>query len=147
MGNGSCSDNVACDTVKLTCDCYADFGGFACEKTSCPTGASWFDIPKGGIAHSEMSECSKGGICYEGKCFCQTGIFTGDECSLMACVNDCKGHGECKTMSELAATYNDSLGNPVAYSYTAWDADKVRTCSCNKTRAHDNYFTGTSDTY
>ncbi len=147
MGNGACSENGVCDSVKLTCNCNTGFGGFACEKASCPTGASWYDIPVDGIAHVAVSECSRGGICYEGECFCQNGIFTGDDCSLMECVNDCEGHGECKTISELAAVSNDSLGIPVAYSYTAWDADKVRTCSCNKTRAHDNYFSGSSDTY
>ena len=40
-----------------------------------------------------------------------------------------------------------SNGEDTPYTYDLWDANKMRSCLCNRTRAVDNFFSATSDTY
>jgi hypothetical protein len=150
-GSGTCSGSGACNSSPsaLSCTCNSGFGGFACELQTCLTGRSWFDEASGGAAHSLGAECSNGGTCdtSSGSCTCWEGVFSGDACELMECANSCNDHGECASMSQLAAASNSTLGVPEIYTYTEWDADMVRTCACNATRAVDNFYTGESDTF
>ncbi|CAM9893367.1 unnamed protein product [Sphacelaria rigidula] len=93
------------------------------------------------------AQCSAGGICDEstGNCTCRSTIFDGDACDTMDCPN-CSDVGTCRDMEYFAASASIN-GETVSYFYDLWDANKMRSCQCNGTRAVDNVYSGTSDTY
>lgn len=144
-GEVPCSGHGKCaDYPTFRCDCQRGWSGSDCSEMTCPRGKSWFQRPTAtNTAHNTEAECSDMGICdpITGLCACATG-FSGSACEYMACPTDaggieCGGHGECKTMSQLALaaefdglnagyTYGEDPNNP-----HTWDHEMVRGCHCD----------------
>jgi hypothetical protein len=74
-------------------------------------------------------ECSNKGICdrSSGTCSCFEG-YEGSACQRASCPTSangvCSGHGQCKTISELAASDNNNV-------YRLWDEDITMGCECD----------------
>lgn len=147
-GEIACNGHGACaGPPTYRCDCQQGWAGADCSEMTCPFGRTWFARPTAtDTAHATRAECSDMGICdtVTGLCACAVG-FTGSACEYMACPVDrsgleCAGHGECKTMAQLALaaevdgknagyTYGTDPNNP----YT-WDHDMIRGCDCDAGR-------------
>lgn len=81
--------------------------GFDCSLRSCPSGPAIGDQATAiDTAHS-LTECSNKGYCdYKtGLCNCYQG-FTGLLCNKVVCDSDCNGHGQCKSLSEIALDFD-----------------------------------------
>lgn len=55
---------------------------------------------------------------------------------VVACPNDCSGHGRCVSMKELATllavdVYQFDYGTPATVSTTTWDAEMIYGCLCD----------------
>merc|ERR1719247_401118 len=74
-------------------------------------------------------ECSNKGICdrSSGTCTCFEG-YEGSACQRASCPSSangvCSGHGQCKSISELASDDNNNI-------YRLWDEDVTMGCSCD----------------
>ena len=94
------------------------------------------------MAHDVEVECSNKGTCdrVTGECVCTEGFY-GGACEYMACggglENPCNGHGQCKSMMELALLANDN-GDATDFTYGAdpnnydtWDGHRIHGCYCD----------------
>lgn len=70
-------------------------------------------------------QCSGNGVCQsDGKCICNDG-FTGIDCSLRTCPNDCSGNGECSQITGTCKCYP---------GYSGYKCDVFKGCpnDCNQ---------------
>ena len=77
------------------CVCDKNFWGGRCQSQLCPGGITFFDDDF--HIKQESIYCSGNGQCLEnGKCLCEEG-FTGQDCSIAECLNNCNGekYGKC----------------------------------------------------
>lgn len=143
-GRGTCVASSVPLGLTYTCQCNAGWGGGACSERACPLGEAWFDYPSAPDTAHALAECSGKGKCNRatGVCDCQT-LFEGSACERMACPGKtaggaaCSGHGQCLSMSSLAALAKDN-GESTPYTYGAdpsnaatWDGGKVFGCGCD----------------
>ncbi|CAM9473810.1 unnamed protein product, partial [Choristocarpus tenellus] len=144
-----CSGVGGCNATDFHCNCTSSYSGGACELKSCEVGVAWFEEATSNTTGRSGGavQCSGAGVCDEssGECTCWKGAFGGDACELMDCPS-CGDHGECHNMSDFAAMARVN-GEVQGFSYSLWDADKIRSCMCNRSLAVDNSLSGTSDTY
>jgi len=78
-----CSGNGTCN--GLTCDCFAKYGGPACDiLLGCPAG------------------CETHGVCSGDTCVCDAGFF-GVACEKVYCPSNCSEHGRCDNGKCLCA--------------------------------------------
>lgn len=111
-----CNGHGICNGALSLCECFEGYGAATditlyrapdCSALTCPSGRAWGDVPTApNVAHA-LAECSNRGKCdrTKGICKCFEG-FTGDACQRMACPNDCSGHGQCVSMSQMAQMAN-----------------------------------------
>ncbi len=169
MCHNGCSGHGVCvsNGNGPTCQCdigwgsqydITNFRAPDCSSRSCPSGVSWGSAAEIRImglspkAH-QFRECSNVGLCdYKtGTCTCPEN-FAGQACERTTCPNNCSGHGQCLSMTLLAAyltaqplSYNTING---LYSETnlglylgtdadgqakipSWEADKMYGCLCD----------------
>lgn len=107
-----CNGHGVCNGASSTCNCYEGYGAASditlyrapdCSSRTCPAGKAWADIPTSSTTAHALAECSSRGLCdrSSGTCKCFAG-FGGDACQRMNCPNDCSGHGQCVSMSQMA---------------------------------------------
>jgi len=142
----ACSAHGECiGDPQYRCECSVGWTGADCSERVCPKDTSWFTLPQAAnLAHvTEQHECSDMGVCdrVSGTCQCVQG-FTGASCNRIKCPGDteaCNGHGQCLSMSQLAALATDN-GVPVSPPYTygnapnnplTWDAERMFGCYCD----------------
>ncbi|DAZ96526.1 TPA: hypothetical protein N0F65_008077, partial [Lagenidium giganteum] len=115
------------------CDCFAGYTSYDCSDRQCPFAAPWFDYAHANDdIRSVPRECSNRGICDRGsgRCQCQR-AFSGVACErLNLCVNNCNGHGKCRSMRDIGPLRND-VNLFYTATYTLWDADRVLGCVCD----------------
>jgi len=144
-GEVACSGHGKCnsDDGSYKCSCAVGWQGGDCSERSCPFGLSWYNYPTGNdMAHDIEVECSNKGICdrVTGECVCAEGFY-GGACEYMACgggiENPCNGHGQCKSMMELALIANDN-GDATDFTYGSdpnnydtWDGHRIHGCYCD----------------
>jgi hypothetical protein len=137
-GHGWCSGHP-----EYRCTCDQGWTGGDCAERTCPTGASWFDLPTTNNRAHALAECSNRGTCDRstGECVCQK-HFTGEACQQVECPGTledgrtCNGHGTCYTMDRLAqeATTN-GVHTPFTYGgdrnkVSTWDWRSSQGCIC-----------------
>lgn len=137
-GHGWCS-------VFSRCDCWDGWTGGDCSLRTCPRSLAWADVATADETAHGLAECSNRGTCDRttGRCACDEG-FEGAACERLECqgVDDagfalaCSGHGTCMSLGDLARWRYSALSEK--FSYTLWDAPKIRACAC------DDGFTGPS---
>jgi len=146
--NSPCNLHGACrGKPTFRCDCQQGWSGADCSLLTCPYGKSWFGRPTSENDYAHMSdnfvECSNMGVCNKitGLCSCMGG-FEGAACNVMSCPGKqsnqpaCNDHGECLTMSQLAArATNNGEATSLTYGATpnnqlTWDFDMVCVCVC-----------------
>ena len=132
LGHGVCSG-----PPNYRCECEQGRSGPDCALIDCPVGKSWFSFPIADDTAHDLKTCSDIGLCDHatGQCKCAEG-FEGVACQYMTCANDCNGHGECLSMSELAKR-NRVNGNLTPFTYgtnpndpLTWDAYMIYGCEC-----------------
>ncbi|CAM9146187.1 unnamed protein product [Ectocarpus fasciculatus] len=150
-----CSGVGDCDQETWRCNCTESYTGGACELRDCDSDVAWFEEAAWNVSSGAEGgrtglsvQCSAGGVCDEstGICSCRSGMFSGDACEVMDCPT-CNDVGICKDMEYFAATVISNGEAQEAYTYDLWDANKMRSCWCNRSMAVDNIFSGISTTY
>mmetsp|Transcript_12606 Transcript_12606/g.32173 ORF Transcript_12606/g.32173 Transcript_12606/m.32173 type:complete len:326 (+) Transcript_12606:348-1325(+) len=155
----SCSGHGSCTAQSKRCICEDGFGSEAefamrlqpplpapdCSEKVCNFGRSWSDVPTASDTAHALVECSDRGTCDRtvGVCECLPG-YAGSACQYTSCkmdstdesAQDCNGHGQCLTLSELAGkSAAQPLNSVTAYggfaSTTTWDQDKITSCFCD----------------
>uniref|UniRef100_A0A7S3JTR5 EGF-like domain-containing protein n=1 Tax=Aureoumbra lagunensis TaxID=44058 RepID=A0A7S3JTR5_9STRA len=141
-----------------TCNCTDGYEGNACEFKTCPTGEAWWDEAEfnGDRAHRSDSVCSARGLCNrnDGTCTCDAewSLFDGNNCNQFACyvniTDECSGNGRCATMAEFAQEalmIGSESGARIPVNYSdAWDANRVRSCLCDKSPGVWDYNTSSN---
>ncbi|KAG7396510.1 hypothetical protein PHYBOEH_002163 [Phytophthora boehmeriae] len=142
----NCNGNGRCNSQSKTCECFQGFGASTdiaeyrspdCSLRTCPAGPSWNDIPTSATTAHSKTECSSAGFCDRslGTCSCYSG-FEGAACQRSSCPNGCSGHGQCISMSEMAAATNAFPLSPATtyggdVTATTWDQDRIYGCLCD----------------
>ena len=88
-----CNKNGNCHFGFCVCD--ENFWGVECQSQLCPGGINFFEDDF--HIKQESIYCSGNGQCLEnGECLCEEG-FTGEDCSIAECLNNCSGekYGKC----------------------------------------------------
>jgi len=145
-----CNGHGICNGAVSKCDCFEGFGAASditlyrapdCSALTCPSGRAWGDVPTASDTAHALTECSNRGICDRstGQCECFD-AYTGDACQRLKCPNDCSGHGQCVSISQMARMENAfPLNNNTYYEgyqgSTTWDEDKVFGCVCDSSWA------------
>jgi hypothetical protein len=115
----------------------------------CPSGPAIGDQATATDTAHATAVCSNKGDCdYKtGLCVCQTG-WTGLSCNQVICANNCNGHGECKSLSEIAMDFDgyryeyvNIFSISISYhyyhssnrstTYNLWDMNINRGCKCD----------------
>lgn len=141
-----CNGHGVCNGASSTCNCYEGYGAASditlyrapdCSSRTCPAGKAWADIPTSSTTAHALAECSSRGLCdrSSGTCKCFAG-FGGDACQRMNCPNDCSGHGQCVSMSQMAEMSDAfPLNNNTYYEgfegSTTWDENMIFGCVCD----------------
>lgn len=89
-----CSNRGICDRSTGMCDCFENFEGIACERTTCPN-----DCNMSGVCYTQRQLAEDAGRIYETPwdadknvgCVCDLG-FRGPDCRLVECPT---GPGKC----------------------------------------------------
>jgi hypothetical protein len=113
-GHGTCGANNACI-------CWDGFLGADCALRECPFSSAFSSNAQGtGKDVHYYEECGGKGLCDRttGECICFEG-YEGKGCRRLSCPNDCSGHGICRYLNDIEATY------------TQWDAKKIQKCVCD----------------
>ncbi|KAG9413599.1 hypothetical protein AC1031_012826 [Aphanomyces cochlioides] len=136
-----CSGHGDCTLMSKTCLCYPGWGAASdiaeykapdCSQRTCPSDYAWADIPTAPtMDHQTILECSGKGLCDRktGLCQCLPG-FEGSACNRMSCPNDCSGHGQCLSLSQMATTASAMPLLP-STTYSSWDANRIFGCVCD----------------
>jgi hypothetical protein len=151
-----CSGSGECDACLNRCQCGDGFGSDAdksfaatafaldCSDRACPTGIAIQPVfSSGGVMIDPdeghiLRECSNIGVCNReiGACECPEG-FEGGACQRQQCPNACSGHGQCRSMRQLAPNLSAApLSGATEYTSPAsggtgtWDADTMYACIC-----------------
>lgn len=121
VDNVECSDAGHCDRSSGKCNCYAGYGGSACQRTQCEN-----DCSGHGICQSNLKFAADGGARYKlawdsglhHGCKCDSG-YRGADCSLVECPSgddplhfqgnddgrDCSGRGICDYSTGMCACF------------------------------------------
>ena len=113
-----CSNKGLCDRKTGECECLPGYNGAACQRASCPN--------KGG--HKKTTgEAGNINAVFINQRTTVNGVgsvFKGTSVANVQ-VDECSGHGTCKTIEHLA---DDDNGN----TYELWDKEASMGCSCDK---------------
>eukprot|EP01041_Mallomonas_annulata_P012858 gene12858-27113_t len=141
-----CNGHGICNGATSVCECFEGFGAPTditlyrapdCSALTCPSAKAWGDVPSSSTVAHAFAECSNKGKCdrLTGSCKCHDG-FTGDACQRMQCPNECSGHGQCVSISQMAKMDNAfPLNNNTYYEgeqdSVTWDEDMIYGCVCD----------------
>ncbi len=130
-GCNMCSGHGDCGANDL-CTCWDNYMGADCSLRVCPYDHAFTDVPSDINTAHNYAECSNAGVCDRetGECQCREG-YTGRACERTTCMNDCSGHGVCRTLSELAQNGLPQVGGNETRYYQQWDGAKVQGCVCD----------------
>lgn len=149
---GHCYERGTCNYCTGVCSCDEGWGASTdtittgrdvapnCYSRTCPSGKAVSDLATGATEAHGIAECSNAGICdrYTGQCNCFE-PYTGAACQRLRCPNDCSGHGQCVSITELQyleyamplMESHFSYGESVLRDTTAWDGDIMHVCVCD----------------
>jgi hypothetical protein len=121
-----CSNKGTCNRKTGECNCFGNYEGIACERTSCPN-----DCSGRGVCYTEKQLASEAGKTYvtpwdalkSAGCVCDKG-YRGPDCSLEECPSgpdilmgdgnekgrDCSGRGICDYSAGLCQCFTGYFG-------------------------------------